>query len=175
MMLAVALGTSTTIGLLTGSSTWLANAILGAVLAAYGVYGLIAARFEIRPQSERWLSPLVGLITGALSGATGVFAVPMLPYLNSLKLDKEELIQIVAIAACAATLSIALALLVSGRFNATALAGDSVLALAVAAGGMSVGQYVRRRLEPAVFRRWFFVGLLVLGGYMFFRSIAKAP
>jgi uncharacterized membrane protein YfcA len=37
--------------------------------------------------------------------------------------------------------------------------------LAAAAGGMWVG-YLRSRLQPPVFRRWFFMGLLALGLYL---------
>jgi uncharacterized membrane protein YfcA len=92
-MVGVCLGTAVGIGLLTGGAATLATVALGAVLAIYGAIGLISARFTISPRSERWLSPLIGLITGFLTGATGVFVIPAVPYFNSLGLEKEELIQ----------------------------------------------------------------------------------
>jgi uncharacterized membrane protein YfcA len=36
---------------------------------------------------------------------------------------------------------------------------------------MWVGQTLRRALQPATFRRWFFIGLLVLGIYLAARSV----
>ncbi len=173
MMIGIVAGTFATIGLLTGTSTSIATGALGAVLAAYGAYGLVSARFEIAPESERWLSPVVGLITGMLTGATGVFVIPAVPYFNSLRLAKEELIQSIGISAFFCPLALGLALAASGRFQA-AIVGSSFLALLPALAGMYAGQFVRGRLEPTVFRRWFFIGLLALGGYMFLRSVTHA-
>src|SRR5262245_61371046 len=87
MFVATVIGTFSTVGFLTQSSGSTATGALGAVLAAYGIYGLAGAKFEIRPRRERWLSPLVGFVTGMLNGATGVFVIPTAPYLASLQLD----------------------------------------------------------------------------------------
>jgi uncharacterized protein len=173
MMLGVCLGTVLGIGLLTGSATTLAATALGGVLAAYGAIGLISARFTVSARSEGWLSPLIGLITGVLTGATGVFVVPAVPYLNSLGLEKEELIQALGLSFTVSTVALAIGLLASGEFQASA-AGSSLLALVPALGGMLLGQSIRNRLHPDVFRRWFFVGLLILGTYMIIRALSFA-
>jgi len=170
MTVGIIAGTFMTIGLLTGTSTAMATGAHGAVLAAYAVHGLVSARFEVRPESERWLSPLIGLITGMLTGATGIFVIPVIPYLSSLKLGKEELIQSLGISAFVCPLALGIALALSGRFQMS-VAGPSLLAVLPALAGMVAGQRVRGRLQPAVFRRWFFFGLLALGTYMFLRSI----
>src|ERR1051325_6361766 len=72
MIVAIFIGTFATIGLMTRSAVG-ASAALGLVLAAYGAYALFARRFEVEPRHERWASPLVGFVTGMISGATGVF------------------------------------------------------------------------------------------------------
>jgi len=169
MIVAIFIGTFTTIGLMT-KTTSLATAALGAVLAAYGAYGLFARRFEVRREAEAWLSPVIGIITGMLSGATGVFVIPTVPYLTSLKLDKEELVQSIGISAFVCPLALGLALAASGRFEA-GVAASSLLALVPALGGMYVGQKIRRRLAAASFMRWFFAGLVVLGGYTVVRAL----
>ena len=173
LMVGVCLGTAMGIGLLTGGAARLATIALGAVLAAYGAIGLISARFTISSQSERWLSPLIGLITGFLTGATGVFVIPAVPYFNSLGLEKEELMQTLGLSFTVSTLALAIGLMTSGRFQASVASG-SLLALLPALGGMIVGQTVRNRLRPEVFRRWFFVGLLILGVYMVWRALSRA-
>ena len=173
MMLGVCLGTALGIGLLTGGATTLATTALGGVLAAYGAIGLISARFTVSACSEGWLSPLIGLITGVLTGATGVFVVPAVPYLNSLGLEKEELIQTLGLSFTVSTVALAIGLAASGQFQAS-VAGSSLLALVPALGGMLLGQSIRNRLHPEIFRRWFFVGLLVLGTYMIIRALSSA-
>jgi uncharacterized membrane protein YfcA len=173
MMLGVCLGTALGIGLLTGGATTLAATALGGVLAAYGAIGLVSARFTVSARSEGWLSPLIGLITGVLTGATGVFVIPAVPYLNSLGLEKEELIQTLGLSFTVSTVALAVGLAASGQFQAS-VAGSSLLALVPALGGMLLGQGIRNRLHPEVFRRWFFVGLFVLGAYMVVRALSSA-
>ncbi len=170
MMFAICLGTVAGIGLLTGSAGGIATAALGAVLAVYGIIGLRSTRFVISKQSERWLSPAMGLFTGVLTGATGVFVIPAVPYFNSLGLEKEDLIQTLGLSFTVSTLALAVGLMVSGQFKMTVAMG-SLLALVPALGGMFLGQHVRNRLKPEVFRRWFFIGLLILGTYMVVRAL----
>ena len=170
MMLGVVVGTFATIGFLTQSSA-AATVALGGVLAAYGLLGFVPSRLEIGPRTERWLSPIVGLVNGAISGASGVFVIPSVPYLNSLRLGKEELIQAIGIHAFVCPLALGCALALRGRFEA-GLAASSLMALLPALAGMYAGQRVRDRLKPEIFRRCFFMGLIALGGYMVLRSVS---
>ena len=117
MIVATVIGTFSTVEFLTTSSGSTATGALGAVLAAYGIYGLVGAKLQIRPRWERWLSPLVGFVTGMLNGATGVFVIPAAPYLTSLRLDKEELVQTVGINAFICPLALAAALMVHGELR----------------------------------------------------------
>ena len=169
MMLGVAVGTFATIGLLTGASHW-ATAALGAVLALYGALGFFPRRFMVRPGAERWLSPTIGVINGAVSGTTGVFVVPGVPYLDALRMERDILIQAIGIHAFFCPLILAVALLSRGQLPAgSAITGAAAILPALA--GMYAGQRLRQRLHPDVFRRWFFAGLVGLGGYMVARSV----
>lgn len=170
MMIGVCIGTALTISVLTGRSASFASAALGAVLLVYGVVGLAARRFTVSPSAERWLSPLVGLVTGLITGATGIFVIPAVPYLNSLGLSKDELIQALGLSFTASTVALAAALFLSGSYQVSAVA-SSLLAVPPALLGMYVGQRVRHRLKADVFRRWFFVGLMMLGAYMVLRVL----
>ena len=168
MIAATFVGTFLTIGLLTHTGA-LAPAILGAVLALYGLYGLAGRRFQLSRGAEHWASPLVGLITGMLTGATGVYVIPTMPYLTSLALERDELVQAIGIVAFVCPLALGLALAVHGRFHAEAAAA-SLVALVPALTGMYFGQRWRRRLPAATFMRAFFAALVVLGGYTFLRA-----
>ena len=170
MIVAIFAGTFATVGIMTSNA--LTGAALGLVLAAYGAYGLWGRRFQVRRETEKWISPVIGLLTGMLSGATGVFVIPTVPYLTSLQLDAEELVQSVCILAFVCPLALGLALAVQGRYPG-AVAGASVLALIPALAGMYLGVKLRRRLPAATFMRWFFIAIMALGGYMFARAVIR--
>lgn len=169
MMLGVTLGTFATVGFLTGAGAW-TIAALGAVLALYGILGFMPRRFHVRPGAEKWASPVVGLVNGALSGTTGVFVIPGVPYLDSLRMERDTLIQAIGIHAFFCPLVLATALLARGQLPAAA-AGSGAAALLPALAGLYAGQRLRRRLDAAAFRRWFFAGLVALGGYMVLRAV----
>ena len=171
MTVGVFIGTFSTIDLMTRTSP-AAGAVLGLALAAYGAYGLFGRRFQVGERAERWLSPVIGLLTGMLSGATGVFVIPTVPYLASLRMTSEELVQSIGILAFVCPLALVLALWTDGAYRAE-VAGASTLALVPALAGMYVGQRLRRRLSAATFMRWFFAAIVALGAYMFYRSITS--
>ncbi|HKU13382.1 MAG TPA: sulfite exporter TauE/SafE family protein [Steroidobacteraceae bacterium] len=169
LLVGVVIGTAAGIGFLTGSHTALVSMALGGVLILYAAVGLVAKPLHVSPRAERGLSPLIGIATGIVNGATGVSVMPLVPYLNSIGLQRDELIQALGLVFMVAMLSLAAGLAWTGHLHIAA-AGASALALVPVFAGMYVGQIVRRRLHADAYRRWFFVGLIALGGY----SIARA-
>ena len=173
LLVAMVIGTLLTIGVLTGASAGLAGAALGTVLIAYGTVGLAGVRWQVPVRVQPIASPLVGLATGLVTGATGVFVFPLVPYLNSLGLTREELIQALGLSFTMATLGLAAALGSAGAL--TGLVGpESLVAMGGALAGMAVGQRVRGRIAADTFRRWFFAGLVALGMYMLGRAWLRA-
>jgi uncharacterized protein len=88
---------------------------------------------------------------------------PAVPYLQAIGFEKEELVQALGPSFTVSTLALTVNLASAGALN-VGVAGPALLALASA--GMWVGQTLRRALQPATFRRWFFIGLLVLCLYL---------
>jgi uncharacterized protein len=170
MMVFVAIGAFIGIRLLTGGSPHVATTILGLVLAVYATAGLLKVHFSVPRSAERRLSPIIGFVTGLLTGATGIFLVPAVPYLSALEMDREQLIQALGFSFTGATLILGTALVVNGAYPA-AMAGGSLLAIVPAVAGMYFGQRLRRRLTPDAFRRWFFGGVLMSGLYMVLREL----
>lgn len=142
-----------------------ARAALGAVLVAYGAWGLAGPRLRLAPRHERWVGPLAGYATGAVTAATGVFVVPAVPYLQSLGLARDETVQALGLCFTVSTLALALLLARSAELPAAQL-GLSALALAPAMAGLAVGGRLRRRIGEAAFRRFLFATLIALGASM---------
>ncbi|TGT87139.1 MULTISPECIES: sulfite exporter TauE/SafE family protein [unclassified Mesorhizobium] len=167
MMAGVVVGTVTGAGLLTGAHTMIASAGLGAALMLYALVGLAKAGFTTPARHEAWISPLVGVATGLVTGATGVFVIPAVPYLQSLRLGREDLIQALGLSFTVSTLALGFGLFRAGALaSPTAQLAGSVLALAPALAGMVVGQALRQRMSVETFRTVFFAGLLALGAYL---------
>lgn len=169
LVLAVTVGTFAGSYLLAGGDTRLTTAALGAALIVYAGHALLARQLHVPARFEPLLSPLVGAVTGLLTGATGVFVVPAVPYLQSLGLEKEDLIQALGLSFTISTVALAGALAWHGAFRIGNLA-LSTLAIVPALAGMWAGQIIRNRVSPATFRRWFLVCLLVLGAEMIVKA-----
>lgn len=171
MMVAVCLGTWAGAGLMTGATARYGAALLGLALVIYSVIGLTNVRFSISKERESVLGPLSGGITGLITAATGVFVIPAVPYLQAIGLEKEDLVQALGLSFTVSTFALAFNVSKAGAFNLS-IAGATIGALVMASIGMWVGTALRQGLEPAVFRRWFFIGLLLLGIYLAARSLA---
>jgi len=169
MMAGVCLGTWLGAGILTGDNSALASTLLGVALIVYAVVGLTAVRFAVRAFWEAWLNLPIGIATGLVTGATGVFVLPAVPYLQALKLEREELIQALGLSFTVSTIAMAAALWGEDAIN-TADIVRSLLALVPALGGMFFGTWVRSRIAAETFRRVFFLGLLLLGAHLSLRG-----
>jgi uncharacterized membrane protein YfcA len=144
----------------TGATTW-----LGIALAFYAALGLVNVRFSVAPASETGIGLLVGGLTGVISVATGVLAVPSAPYIQALELGRDRLVQALGLSFTVSTVALALALAHAGEMSAD-LVLPSAVALVSAMVGMLLGQIVRGKVKTETFRLIFLLGLLLLGGHL---------
>lgn len=162
MMVGIVIGTLAAASLITsGAANWAITG-LAVALMIYAALGLFARRLSVPSRIEHRLSPLVGLVTGLVTGGTGVFVIPAVPYLQALDLTKEELVQALGLSFTVSTVALAVGLAREHAFVVEDIR-NSLLAVGPALLGMWIGQCIRRRVSPATFRRWFFVCLLALG------------
>lgn len=155
-----------------GSAGSGARITLGAVLIVYGGWGL--ARPSL-PGPGRWALPaggIAGAFSGLLTAATGVFVMPMVPYLQSLRLEKAVMIQALGLSFLLATLALAVRLGPQAVFSGATvpLAGHGV-ALFAAFVGLWGGAALRQRLPLAVFQRGLFGVFMALGALMLARAL----
>lgn len=172
MMAATVAATMLGASLLTGGNVRLTTAALGATLVAYAGFALVARPLSVPRRLEPWLGPLVGGATGLVTGATGAFVLPAVPYLQALGFDKDDLVQALGLSFTVSTVALAAGLAAHGAFRPDNLLPSS-LALGPALLGMAVGQVIRRRVSAEGFRRWFLIGLLILGAEMVLRPILR--
>lgn len=152
-------------GKATEASMW-----LGVALAVYAVFGLFNIHFSVPRHAESWLGLIVGFATGAITVATGVFALPGVPYIHALKFERDRLVQALGLSFTVSTVTLAAALFYAGEMRMS-LAGASLVALVAAPAGMWLGQIVRRKVRPETFRIFFFLSLLALGVHLALRGL----
>jgi uncharacterized protein len=152
-------------GLLTGPYAPYGTVILGALLVIYAILGLSKINFKVARRDEKWIGGIVGVATGVVSAATGVQVIPSMPYLQAIGMEKDELVQALGVFFTVATVALAFNLTTAGLLTAaTALPG--AVAMVASFTGMFIGQAVRNRMQPDIFRRWFLIAMIFLGLYL---------
>lgn len=166
MMAGICIGTGagTLVGGALAVDAKMASGALGVALVAYAAMGLLSVRWRLGG-SEGVMSPAVGALTGAITAATGVFVIPAVPYLQALELEKDELVQAMGLAFTVSTVALAVSLAARGAWQPAA-AGMSFVAQLPAVAGMLLGQRLRSRMAPELFRRCVLFALLLLGMHL---------
>ena len=171
MLLASAVGVWFSYGFLLVANPKAMTALLGIVLCVYAAVSLRHSRPTPWPGQERLVSPLVGLVTGALAGATGSLVMPMVAYLQTLNLEREAFVQMMGISFAVSTCAIGLSIIEHGSYDSQLIL-LSVAALIPAILGMKLGQWLRRRLSERVFRNTLFIGLLIIGFRLIWKGVS---
>ncbi len=147
------------------------SALLGVLLVTYAVIALSGFRITVAARNEKWVGPLLGAVNGILTGMTGSFVVPGVMFLQAIGLSRDMLIQAMGMLFTVSTLALAIALQ-SNDLLTFQHGISSAGAVLPAIAGMILGQRVRQRLPELLFRKVFFVSLLVLGFYIVVTSFA---
>ena len=165
LMVGTVVGIWLNAGMLTGPYARYGTIVLGLLLVIYAIVGLSKISFRVARRDEKWIGGIVGLTTGVVSAATGVQVIPSMPYMQAIGMEKDELVQALGVFFTVATMALAFNLTAAGLLNSsTALPG--AVAMASAFIGMFIGQTVRSRMQPEVFRRWFLIAMILLGIYL---------
>ncbi len=137
-------------------------------ISVLAITGLTRAVPDLRvgPRLERVLSPLVGTVSGLLGGASSLFGPPIMIYLLSLRLERDEYISAVSLIYLVAASLFTLSLIAVGALG-WVQAWYSTLGMIPVFGGMLIGQLIGARLGRRAFERAL-TGLYVLTALTFF-------
>jgi uncharacterized membrane protein YfcA len=191
MLVAMMIGSAAAAILIASANQALAAGLLGTMLIIYAALALSGARFSVPVRMEGVWNPVIGLATGLISGATAIFVIPAVPYLQSLHfasgrpgreedptdptratdvtMIKDALIQSLGVTVLVASVGLAIGLGAKGSLPLGA-AVPGLIGTATAIIGMVAGRRIRNRLSLEVFRRWVLSALVVLGVVMVARS-----
>src|SRR6266481_151679 len=93
LMVGTVVGIWLNAGMLTGPYARYGTIVLGVLLVIYAVVGLSKFSFNVARRDEKWIGGIVGVMTGVVSAATGVQVIPSMPFMQSIGMEKDELVQ----------------------------------------------------------------------------------
>ncbi|HXP05247.1 MAG TPA: sulfite exporter TauE/SafE family protein [Stellaceae bacterium] len=125
--------------------------ILGAGFLVLAAMLLFLRRVRIGERAARWAGPAVGFTAGVLGGMSAMFGPPLIAYLLGRGTDPNSFVKQMAIFALTASATMLLAL---GGSGTMALADFLISAGAIIpiGLGMPLGRWLRRRINPDMFR-----------------------
>lgn len=145
--------------------------IVGIAAIIFSSVNLMDPSWVLAPRFERTVGPLVGLGSGLLNGLTTVNGPPILMYLLSLGLQKDELIGSYGLIAFAGAVPLLLSYIAVGLIGPSEML-LSTLALIPTFAGLLLGEKLRRFIDPRRFRQMLLVVLIVLGANLLRRALS---
>ena len=169
MMITIFAGTWVGVWLLSRLDAKVLAIVLGATLIGYAAMGFTRPTLPHPGRYELALSLPIGIVHGIVAGMTGSY-IPAVPFLQSLGLGKDTLVQGMGILFTVSTIALGLAM-ADHRLLSGELAWASAVAVVPALAGMQAGQLVRNQLSEAGFRQALLGALMLLGAYIVWRAV----
>ncbi len=158
-------------GHLARADALLLSGLLGVCLMASAAVALATPDLPAPGRiTETWLGPPMGLASGAIAGLTGSYLVPAAPWLQAIRLPREQFVQGFGLGVVLVNGAMAAGLAGGGMLPAE-LGLASCLGLLPAFVGMAAGRRLRLRLNEVAFRRVVQMALAALGAWLVARTL----
>ncbi len=146
------------------------GAILGSVLIIYSIFALLQPEFKLSTRFEKPLSPLTGFFTGVINGISGSQVMPVLPFLMSLHLTKDQFVQAInlSFSICTLIMIVGLNQLNLISFETMAISVVGVIPMLI---GLKIGSIVREMLSQNIFRILVLCFLIFSGIVLIFKLL----
>jgi uncharacterized membrane protein YfcA len=170
LMLPFVVGTWGGAQIVAAVDTRLLLGVLGIVVIGFSSMSLLRPRSHLSRRQEAVAGPCVGLAAGVLNGVSTVNGPPLVMYLVSLGLKKNEFVGAYALIALSGAVPLLLSYIAVGLLGPREF-GFSVLALLPALLGLVCGERLRRRIDAERFRQLLLWVLILLGINLIRRAI----
>ena len=137
--------------------------LLGACVTVFAASSLFRPHTRpLKPATERWMAPIVGMMSGLLGGISTIWGPPIVMYFMRLQLDKRSWIRTVALVWLLGSVPLTIAYWQNGILNADTVPLTAYACLP-AMVGILVGSIVRRRISQETFHKVLLAVLVVIG------------
>ncbi len=152
-----------------GTKSQVMVVVLGVLLILYSLYALFGTRLPAPGRNEPWLSPVCGGVGGIFLGLSGLFLIPGVTYLETLRLPRDQFVQALGITFVTIILALASSM-TTHQLLTWPLAILSTVGLIPVFAGLWLGRRLRHSISEEGFRKAFFVALIISGIYMIVRN-----
>ena len=171
--LIIAMCTGTVIGtaLLTSIDISTLLALLGCMVTAFALLELLQVRIRVPPNLHRLAGGIAGFIGGVLGGLSSIFGPPILMFLMTLQMGKDEFVRTI----CGIYLISGIMLGITLGAFGVADAQDfkwSALATVPLLIGVMIGQFARAWVSETLFRRALLIMLVIIGANLVRRGLS---
>ncbi len=142
-----------------------ASFFLGVSLVAYAAVGLAGFVVSVPPARVGRVGMGLGCVNGVLTGMTGSFAFPGIPFIKSIGMAREATLQAMGVFMTVASFFLGAALMFHDRFPME-LGVSSALAVFPALAGMGIGRSIGRKVSDRTFNFIFLNSMLFMGVYI---------
>ncbi|MEO3474735.1 sulfite exporter TauE/SafE family protein [Roseomonas sp. CAU 1739] len=157
-------------GQLARADAVLLSGLLGLCMVASATLALAAPQLPAPAAvTEVWLGPPMGIASGAIAGLTGSYLVPAAPWLQAIRLPRDQFVQGFGLGVVMVNAAMAAGLSGAGLLP-VGLGLASCIGVLPAFVGMEAGRRLRVRLDEAAFRRVVQVALGLLGVWLAVRA-----
>jgi len=144
-----------------------AKLVLGITLLLYSIWGMAKSDFRLNDKNEKLLKIPTGFLTGLINGVTGSQVMPLLPYMLSVRLSTNELVQAVNISFTMSSFVMLTGLSFSGFVNIQVIF-SAVVSLISVFVGVKIGAGIRRRVKEGMFKKFVLIFLMIAALLMIF-------
>jgi uncharacterized membrane protein YfcA len=141
--------------------------VLAIVLIIYGCWGWFNHKTKIDDQKITRLNPIIGFVTGCVNGATGSQIFPVMPYLLSLNISKDVLVQTINLSFTLNSIIMLGFLYYIDALDTASIANYSLGVIPVVIG-VWLGGKVRKRLPEKRFKQSVMILIVALGLLLLF-------
>jgi len=135
---------------------------IGTVILLFVATNLLSAPPAISPRWDKLVQLVAALIAGVMGGLTAIWSPPMVMYLLSRGVTKDEFIGTVGVLILCGSIPLTIGYWQAGLLTIP-LAGVSALMVVPAMIGFGLGEWARRWLNPEQFKRFVLLAFFLMG------------
>ncbi|MEZ5651558.1 MAG: sulfite exporter TauE/SafE family protein [Burkholderiaceae bacterium] len=135
---------------------------VGVMIVVFASVSLLRAPPTIPARLDKLAQVLAGAVAGGIGGITSIWSPPMVVYLLGRGVDKNDFVRMAGFLIIVGTIPLTFGYWNAGLLDRS-LAVSSTFMIAPVLAGFAIGERIRHRLDPQLFRRGVLVFFFLMG------------
>ena len=171
LIIAMCIGTFIGTALLASTDVSVLLLLVGCMISAFALAELLRVRIRVPSGLQHLAGAIAGFLGGVLGGLSSIFGPPILMFLVTLQLGKDEFVRAICGIYLIAGITLASTLGAFGIIGVQDLKWSALATLPLLSG-VVIGQFARTWVSEALFRRVLLIMLVLIGANLIKRGIS---